>query len=69
MKTLTTFRYNVSMEDKHAITVLLQLEKKYPLSEEEKEALSNAIGILSWSSLAESRMKNRKDKRTTGASE
>lgn len=51
------------MEDKEAIAILMQLAKKPGLSLEEKEALSSAIGILSWTTLAQSRIKNLKEKR------
>ncbi|MEI6296530.1 MAG: hypothetical protein WCO84_02670 [bacterium] len=46
------------MKDKEAATILLNLAQKYPLTKEEKEAISSAIGILSWSSLAEGRIKS-----------
>ena len=51
------------MKDKKSIEVLLRLRDKYPLTKEEQEALSNAIGILSWASLAESRIKTLKKKK------
>lgn len=51
------------MKDKQAIKILMDMEKKYPLSTEEKEAISNAVGILSWSSLAENRIKGLKARR------
>lgn len=56
------------MEDKDALKLLQELPSKYPLSEEEREAVSTAIGILSWSSLAEGRikqMKKARDKRSS----
>ncbi|MES2135310.1 MAG: hypothetical protein V4449_03665 [Patescibacteria group bacterium] len=56
------------MQDKQSIAVLMDLLKKYPLTTEEKDAISNAIGILSWSSLAESKiqgLKERKNRRTS----
>lgn len=37
--------------------------KKYPLTEEEKEAISAGAGVLSWTSLAQSRIKAKKAKR------
>ncbi|TAK94800.1 hypothetical protein EPO05_05865 [Patescibacteria group bacterium] len=46
------------MEDKEAIKILIRLMKKASLSVEEKEALSAAIGILSWSALGQARIKN-----------
>ena len=51
------------MEDKQAIKILMELVKKYPLTVEEKEAVSNAVGILSWTALSESRIKGLKAKR------
>jgi hypothetical protein len=51
------------MEDKKAAEILIDMVKKYPLEASEKEAISEAIGILSWSSLAQSRLKNLKSRR------
>lgn len=51
------------MDDKKAAAILMGLLEKYSLDEEEKEAIKSAIGILSWTSLAQSRMKNLKEKR------
>ena len=51
------------MEDKQTIKILMELVKKYPLTVEEKEAVSNAVGILSWTALSESRIKGLKAKR------
>lgn len=45
------------MEDKKAINILIGLQEKYSLTAEEKEAVLTAIGVLSWTSLGESRMK------------
>jgi hypothetical protein len=50
------------MTDKQAAEVLLNLMKKYSLQGEEKEAVENAIGILSWTSLAQNKIKKRKEK-------
>jgi hypothetical protein len=50
------------MDDKKAAEVLIGLLKKYSLTGEEKEAVENAIGILSWTSLAQSRIKVKKEK-------
>lgn len=50
------------MDDKKAAGILIGLLKKYSLAGEEKEAVENAIGILSWTSLAQSRLKARKEK-------
>ena len=45
------------MDDKKATAVLIQLIKKFDFNDEEKEALAAAIGILSWTALAKSRVK------------
>lgn len=54
---------NKHMNDKEAATILIKLLAKYPLSEEEKEAITSAIGILSWTALSEGRIKSIKNKR------
>lgn len=51
------------MDDKKAITILMNLLKKQILSDEEKEAVSSAIGIFSWTSLSQSRIKSMKARR------
>ena len=51
------------MGDREAVAVLLRLREKYPLTEEEREAIGNATGILSWAALYESSVQNRKAKR------
>lgn len=51
------------MKDKEAIDILLKLLKDKRLNKTEKGAISSAIGVLSWTSLAESRIKSIKDKR------
>ena len=48
------------MEDKAAIEVLKRLQDKYPLADEEKEAIRVAIGILGWSTLMKGRMESMK---------
>lgn len=50
------------MTDKKAASILLALMKKHSLQGEEKQAIESAIGILSWTSLSESRIKSLKDK-------
>ncbi len=45
------------MDDKEAAEVLTGLVKAHPLSGEEKEAVLAAIGVLSWTKFAESRIK------------
>ena len=49
-----------SMNDKKAIEILTQMLAKYPLADEEKEAVRDAIGILSWTKLVEGWKESRK---------
>ena len=56
------------MDDKKAVNILISLLEKYPFSLKEKEALKEAIGILSWSSLAQSRITAKKTKQVKDAS-
>jgi len=54
------------MTDKEAIKLLTGMLTKYQLTDEEKEAIREAIGILSWSKLMEGwteRKKRARDKR------
>jgi hypothetical protein len=51
------------MEDQKVITILKNLVNKNILTKEEKEAVTTAIGILSWTSLSKSRIKAQKAKR------
>ena len=51
------------MEYKKAINILKSLLDKHPLTDEEKEAVMTAIGVLSWGSLAKSKIKALKAKR------
>jgi hypothetical protein len=51
------------MEHKEAIAILIRLLDKHSLDAEEKEAVNTAIGVLSWSTLAKSRIKAQKAKR------
>jgi hypothetical protein len=51
------------MDHKKALEVLINLSKKPSLRAEEKEAILIAIGVLSWTSLAQSRIKAIKAKR------
>ena len=51
------------MEYEKAIAVLKSLLGKHSLSAEEKEAVLTAIGVLSWGSLAKSKLKAQKAKR------
>ena len=55
------------MEYDKAIAELKNLMERHPLNAEEKEAIVTAIGVLSWGSLAKSRIqaqKARRDKST-----
>lgn len=54
------------MDDTKAIDVLTRMLKDPRLSEDEREAVKEAIGILAWSKLAEGRiasMKRARDRR------
>ncbi len=48
------------MEDKEAIVVLTGLLKRSDLSEQEVEAIRDAIGILGWTKLVEAWKENKK---------
>ncbi len=50
------------MNQKEALNGLIEMLKKHVFSAKEKQAVLTAIGILSWTSLAESRIKNLKKK-------
>ena len=51
------------MEYQKAIEILKSLLDKHQLDAEEKEAVMTAIGVLSWGSLAKSKIKALKAKR------
>jgi len=51
------------MKDKEAVNVLTKMLDQHSFSAEEKKAIAAAIGILSWTSLADSKIKARKIKR------
>lgn len=55
------------MDDKKAIEILLRLLDKYPLDNEEKEAVHSAVGVLSWTSLSQSRIRAKKAKKEKSA--
>lgn len=55
------------MEDKKALAILMKMLEKKSLSAEEREAILAAVGVLSWTSLAGSKIKARKDKREKSA--
>ncbi len=51
------------MDDQQALKILSELIKEDRLNAEEKEAITKAIGILSWTSLAKNRFKHIKERR------
>jgi len=51
------------MEYQKALAILKNLLEKPSLNTEEKEAVMTAIGVLSWGSLAKSKLKAQKAKR------
>ena len=51
------------MDDKQAITHLLQVLEKYELTDDEKEAVKKAIGIMSWTTLRTGAVKSMREKR------
>jgi hypothetical protein len=51
------------MDHKTAAETLIKLMQKHPLTPEEKEAVEIAIGILSWTYLAKSRVKTIREKK------
>ncbi len=51
------------MEHQTAIDILKRLLEKKTLNAEEQEAVMTAIGMLSWGSLAKSRLKTQKTRR------
>jgi len=51
------------MDQKQAIQILIKILEKYQLDDTEKKALTTAIGILGWTSLAEGRRKAIKEKK------
>ncbi len=55
------------MEYKEAMAILQALLEKHPLDAKEKEAVVTAMGVLSWASLSESRIRAQKAKRDKSA--
>lgn len=51
------------MDQKEAMNILQELVKKSTLTDSEKEAVTTAIGILSWTTLSKGVLKARKEKR------
>ncbi len=54
------------MDHKEAIEILIKMLDTHPVSAEEKQAVLTAIGVLGWTSLAQSKIKARKAKREKG---
>lgn len=50
------------MQQKKALEILLEMMKKYPLTEEERDAVMTAVGILSWTYLGETRLEAKRSK-------
>ena len=55
--------YWLPMDHKETMNVLQALVKKGILTESEREAVTTAIGILSWTTLSKGVVKARKEKR------
>ncbi|MFH1422929.1 MAG: hypothetical protein ABIH42_09500 [Planctomycetota bacterium] len=55
------------MEYQKVISILKSLLDRHSLDAEEKEAVITAIGVLSWGSLSESKIKAQKAKRDKSA--
>jgi len=51
------------MDHKQAAEILIKLKDKDLLSDEEKQALDEAIGVLSWTYLAKSRIRDLRAKK------
>jgi hypothetical protein len=51
------------MDHKEAMNILQELVKKGNLTYSEREAVTMAIGVLSWTTLSKSVVKARKEKR------
>lgn len=48
------------MDDKKAVQILIGMLKKYSFTDEEKEAVREALGILGWTKLLEGYTERRK---------
>jgi hypothetical protein len=55
------------MDYQKAIAILQSMLDRHPYDAEEKEAVMTAIGVLSWGTLAKSRIKAQKAKRDKSA--
>ena len=51
------------MNHKKSAEILIKMLDKFELAPEEKEAVLDAIGVLSWTQLAQSRIKNKKNRK------
>jgi hypothetical protein len=51
------------MEHKKAAEILIKMLEKHPFSAEEKQAVLAAVGVLSWTALAQSRIRGLRAKR------
>lgn len=54
------------MEHKKAADILIKMVEEGRFSEEEKEAVLAAVGVLAWTQLAQSRIKNLKKNKNKG---
>lgn len=48
------------MEDSGAVKILIDMLKKYPLEDGEREAINTAIGLMGWTKLVEGFNERRK---------
>lgn len=53
----------MEMNDKEAADVLLEMLKRGDLSDKEREAVKKGVGVLSWTQLAEKRLKTMGERR------
>lgn len=51
------------MEDTEAVQILKDMLKKYAFEGKEKEAILSAIGLMGWTKLIDSKIKDRKARR------
>ncbi len=59
----SVIRYVFTMDDTKALEILIGMMVKYPLTDEEEEAVREAIGILGWTKLMEGRKEGMKKAR------
>jgi hypothetical protein len=48
------------MEDSEAVKILIEILKKHPLNDKEKQAVKTAIGLMGWTKLVEGFNERRK---------